>query len=136
ELVEHLRFVQRQVALAAADEDVAFEPPAFGLELLAGAEEAGIVGHVEHAEEPDPPRVLLGRAFFNKYRYPAIDRLGDVGVALGAEDWAGAGVGVEECQILRGEGEAALVVAEIFDVVGEEDELGRSAGRSGGAGER
>src|SRR5690606_13485616 len=95
ELVEHLRFVQRQVALVAADEDVAFEPPALGLELLAGAEEAGIVGHVEHAEEPDPPRVLLGRAFFNKYRYPAVDRLGDVSVALGAEDWAGAGVGVE-----------------------------------------
>ena len=39
---------------------------------------------------------------------------------------AGAGVGVEQSDVFGGEREAALGVAQVFDGVGEEDELGRS----------
>ena len=59
-----------------------------------------------------------------QYRHTAVDRLREFRIALRTEDWAGAGVGVQECKILGSEGEAALFVVEVFDAVGEKDELG------------
>ena len=45
------------------------------LELLPRAEEAGVIGHVEHRHEADPPRVPLRRALLYQDWNAAVDRL-------------------------------------------------------------
>ncbi len=114
ELVNHLALVEGQVALPVAHEDVAFEAEALALELLAGAEEARVVGHVEHREELDAPRVAgLAFGFVHQHRHPAVDVFGELGVAGGAKDRRGSGVGVEQAEILGREGEAAVGVGDV-----------------------
>ncbi len=48
EVMEQLGFVQGQIHVIAPAEDVAVEGPASGFELLAGAEQGGVVGHMKH----------------------------------------------------------------------------------------
>ena len=53
-----------------------------------------------------------------------VDAAGDVGVAAGAEDGGGAGVGVDAGEVGGGEGEAAILVVDGGGVVEEEGALG------------
>ena len=134
EVVDHLRLVEGKIAgmgrlgaWDAGDEVVSPQHPSFPLELCAGAEEVGVVGHVEHCAELDAPGVFLRAVFFglaDEYGHPAVDGLGEFGVAFCAEDRAGACVGVEQGEVFGGEGEVAVGLAEVGDAEGEEDEVG------------
>ena len=53
-----------------------------------------------------------------------VDAAGDVGVAAGAEDGGGAGVGVDAGEVGRGQGEAAIRVVDGGGVVQEEGTFG------------
>ena len=53
-----------------------------------------------------------------------VDAAGDVGVAAGAEDGGGAGVGVDAGEVGRGQGEAAIRVVDGGGVVQEEGAFG------------
>ena len=66
----------------------------------------------------------------------AVDGLGDLGIASPPENGAGPRVGVEEFDVVAGELDVALGVFEVFDGVGEEDEVGggMGLGAMGGAG--
>ena len=97
----------------------------------------GVVGHVEHRAERDAPGFSSGLAgLADEHRHAAVDGLGEFGVLARAEDRAGAGVGVQKRDVLGGEGEAALGVAQVFDGMGEEDELGALSWSGAGRGRR
>ena len=49
ELVQHLRFVERQITARRADEDVALQATALRSKLLRSPEVMGVVGHVKEA---------------------------------------------------------------------------------------
>ncbi|TFE69322.1 hypothetical protein A7Q09_05370 [Methylacidiphilum sp. Yel] len=136
ELVDHLGFIQREIPFRSAQEDVPFETIALGLELIPGAEEMRIARHVEQAlRKRHAPRIArLAFGLLHQHRDAAVDVAGELGVAGGAEDGRGAGVGVDQAQVLGRKGEAALGMREVGCVVAEEGEL-RGAGRSEGAGE-
>src|SRR5579883_389090 len=87
--VDHLPLVQWQIPLLAPLEDVAPQAPAIPLQLLACAKEVRVIGHIEHPLERDTPRVPIRVAFADEDRHPSIDRLGQLGVAAGAEDRTG-----------------------------------------------
>ena len=53
-----------------------------------------------------------------------VDAAGDVGVAAGAEDGGGAGIGVDAGEVGRGQGEAAIRVVDGGGVVQEEGAFG------------
>lgn len=95
-VVEHLSLVDWQVALTTSAKDVALQFPTVALKLLAGAEEAGVVGHMEHRHEGDAPGVaVLLRALFYEDGDTTVYSLDDLCVATAAEDGAGSGVGIE-----------------------------------------
>ncbi len=95
EVMHHLGFDERQVALALADEVVAFKAAAFLLQLRTAAEETGIVCHVQHRHESEPPKIPFGIVFPPKDTGPSVDGEVDVSVAAGTESRARSGVGVE-----------------------------------------
>lgn len=114
ELVDHLRLIEREVALRAAHEDIPLQGPPLPLQLLPRPEEVRVVRHVEHPEEAHPPWVPLRIVLPDEDGDAAVDPLGDLGVAAGAEDRAGPGVRIQECDILAGEEEAALGVVQLL----------------------
>jgi hypothetical protein len=74
-------------------------------------------------QEPHPPRVFF-RLLPPQHGHPAVDGQGELGVLPGAEDGAGAGVGVEEGEVLGAQGEEAARVLGVLGAGGEEEELG------------
>ncbi len=93
----HFSFICRQTPLYAPLEDVSGKCPAVGLQLFPGAEEVGVVGHVEHRCKLDPPRVArFALRFVDEDGDATVDGLGDLRVPLAPEDGSGAGVGVQE----------------------------------------
>ena len=73
---------------------------AVGFELACGAEEMGVVGHVEHAHVPHRPNAdLLIAGAVDEDGMALVDATGDVGVAARAEDGGGAGVGVDAGEV-------------------------------------
>src|ERR1017187_3704084 len=60
EKVDHLRLVQREHASPTSGKDVTVQVPAILLQLLAGVEQIGVVGHVEKVFEPNTPSVAVG----------------------------------------------------------------------------
>ena len=114
EVVHHLRFVERQVARVGAVKDVALQLPALGFELLTRVEEAGVARHVEQTLlEGQAPGVLLGWPFSDQDGNSLVNSLGDLGVTLGAENRAGAGVWVQQRDVVCREGEVAPVVTKV-----------------------
>ena len=94
---------------------------AFFVELRGGAEEVGIVGHVEHGVVLDRPDFLLiPVGAVDEHGVLGVDFAGDVGVAAGAEDRGGAGVGVDAGEVVGREREAAIVIGDGFGGVQEE----------------
>ena len=106
-----------------AGEDVASEGPAVGFELVAGAEQVGVVRHVEHGHEREAPGVAVGVAVADEDGDAAVDGEGELGVAAGSEHWAGAGVRVEQRQLLGREGEAGIGVEQLVHTPKGECEL-------------
>ena len=102
EVAYHLGFVERK--------HVAF---------VAGPEQVGVVCHVEHAQERQAPRVLFG-VVAPEDGDALVDADGDLGVAAGAEDRGGAGVRVDEQDLLGRHAEAAIW--EVSHVAGAEGE--------------
>ena len=131
EVMNHLRFIQRQVLRTVLAEHVARRLPTVSFEVFARVETMGVVRHVEHCAESDAPRVLLGLAvpgFPDQHRHTAIDDLGEFGIPARPEDGARTGVGVEEGNVVGRESEAAFGVGQRLDAVGEEDKLGSVSG--------
>ena len=56
----------------------------------------------------------------DEHRVAGVDGAGDVGVAAGAEDRGGAGVGIDAGEVVRREREAAVVVFDGLLVVQDE----------------
>lgn len=113
EHLDHFAFVEADVGLIALVPGVVGAvPESVGVELFGGAEEAGVVGHVEHGVESDAPGVAgSGVVFVDEDGGGAVDLLGEVGVGSGTEDGAGSGVGVEEGEVVGGEDEGAFGIA-------------------------
>ena len=98
EMMDHLRLVQGQILHPVFAEHVPHQLPPVAFELLPRVEEVRVVGHVEHGAEPDTPRIVLGLVvpgFTDEHRHAPIDRLGQLGIATGAEGRASPGVGVQ-----------------------------------------
>lgn len=131
EVMHHLRLIQRQILLRPALKHIAAQIPAVLFQLLSGAEQVGVVRHVEQSRELHPPRVAVGLVLVDEHGHAAVDELGQFGVDLGAEDRAGLGVRVHERDLVAREREAAALVGEILDFVGEEHELGWRRFRGG-----
>ena len=130
--MEELGFVQRYAALGAAGEHIALQPPAFLLQFFARAEQAGVAGHVEHLHEPDAPGVGFRRAvprFLPEDPGAAVHLARDLHVFAGAEDGAGARVGIEQGDVFGGQGEAPLGFAQVLDAAQEKGEIGARAGK-------
>ncbi len=83
EQVQHLGFIKRQQALARR-----------------GPEQVAVVGHVEHSQELDTPRVLA-RALVHQHRDALVDFLRQFGVGAGAKNRTGLSVRVEQRQVFR-----------------------------------
>ena len=98
---------------------------AVGVELGRCTEEMRVVSHVEHTHVPHwPDADLLIAGPVDEDGMALVDAAGDVGVAAGAEDRGGAGVGVDAGEVGRGEREAAIRVVDGGGVVEKEGALG------------
>ena len=71
---------------------------------------------------------VLGPA--DEYGDAPVDRFGKLGVAAGAEGRAGAGVGIQQRDVVGRQGKAAFGVVQLLDGMGEERELGAVGSRS------
>src|SRR5579884_3087926 len=100
------------------------------LQLLPRAEQAGVIGHVEHALEGDTPWVVLvlGAACLlpEDARAP-VHLARDLRVPLAAKHWAGARVGIEQGEVVGRKREVPVLLAEMVDRRGEEGEVGRAS---------
>ena len=114
--MNHILLIQRQILLRPPLKNIAAQPPAVLLQLLARAEEVGVVRHVEESLlELHPPRILFGRGggrLLHKHWHAAVDVLGELGVHFGAEDRAGLGVWVYERDLVAREGEYTAFVTQ------------------------
>ena len=124
--LHHLPLVQRQIQFLSFLPEIALHRiEAVGSELGCGAEEMGVVGHVEHAHVPNRPGadlVFAGAVYEDGVAL--VDAAGDVGVTAGAEDGGGAGVGIYVGEVDGGQGEAAIRVDDRGGVVEEEGAVG------------
>lgn len=84
-----------------------------------------IVRHVEHCREPNSPWILFGRPLLDHYGYATVDRLGNLRVALGAENGTGAGIGIDECDVLGAKSKVPILVIQVSCVVREKEEIWR-----------
>ena len=126
EMPDHAPLIQRQVQLISLLPKVALHRvESVGFELGCGAEEMGVVGHVKHAMVPHRPCALLFQTgAVDEDGVAFVDAAGDVGVAAGAEDGGGAGVGVDAGEVGGGKGEAAIRIVDGGGVVEEEGAVG------------
>ena len=127
--MEQLGLVERQVAFVVVfvREHVPIERPPLFLQILAGAEQPGVTGHVEHLLEADPPRILLGLSLARllpEHAGAPVHLAGDLHVAASAEDRAGPGVRIEQPEVLGSEREPPLPFLQVLDLVQEERILG------------
>ena len=127
ECLHHLAFVERQIQSVPSLPVVAalhgIEP--IGVKLGSGAEEMGVVGHVELTQILHRPSTdLFVAGAVDEYGMAFVDAAGDVGVAAGAEDWGGAGVGVDAGEVGGSQGETASRIANGGGVVEEEGTVG------------
>ena len=127
ELVDHPALVEGQIQVISALPTVALDRvEAGGFKLGRGAEEVRVVGHVEHGVVADGPRLaLLAVGAVYEDGMARVDATGDLGIAAGAEDGRGAGVGVDAGEVRRRQREAAFGI--VFDgggVVEEEGAVG------------
>ena len=102
ELVQHLRFVERQITSVVPTVDVALAAATFLLQLSACPEVVGVVGHVKERSERNPPRIgfrLVPVRLTPEHRDAAIDGLGQLGVACALKDRAGARIGIEKIDV-------------------------------------
>ena len=76
--------------------------------------------------ERDAPRVAGWSlaVLVDQNRNAAVDRLGDLRVAPGAEDRAGPRVGIQQLDVVRRKRDVPLLIFQFFDVVDEEHEVG------------
>ena len=88
------------------------------LQLRPRAEEAGVVGHVEHGRVFHRPRLYrLARRAINQDREAVVDRGGQCGVAAGPEDRRGAGVRIDAGEVLSRQRKTAFGIVEFGDTV-------------------
>ena len=130
ERLHHLPLVERHPLSRGAVEAVAADRPgAFPLlQLLPGAEPAGVVRHVEHSNVPHRPGPdLLAGGTVHEHGQAPVDRGRQLGVPPGAEDRGGAGVRIDRGEVFRREREAVVGVRKLGYVV----QVERAAGRLG-----
>lgn len=124
EEIQHLCLIERQVFGALPAEDISIKPPALRLQLLPCTEQVGVVRHVEHGIESNSPWVFLKLALADEHRYSGVNGLGQLCIASGSKNGTGTGVWIETCDVLGGQRESALRVAEVLDAMREADKLG------------
>src|SRR5690606_35276549 len=72
----------------------------------------------------DSPRVAVLIAFLDQDRHAAIDAESDLSIATRAENRTGAGVRIQQPDLIRCQGESLFLVAPLSRIVQEEGELG------------
>src|SRR4051812_27317812 len=112
ELMNHLRFVQRQVDFLAANESIGLQNGSICLQLLPRAEQVCSSVHHEHQLEAKIPRILA-RKFVDQDRHPLVDATCQLCVSASAEDRTCFSVRVDTSEILRRERKCACFIPEI-----------------------
>ena len=134
--MKQLGFVQWQVSLIVPNKNVTVELPSFFRQLPLGAEQAGVVGHVEHRRESHSPRIRSRPPSLPlppKDAGIAVHLARDLHVPAGAEDRTGTRVRVEQCEVLGGQSESTLRLRQLLHLMQEERELRFQAGSVGTA---
>src|ERR1700689_3026269 len=103
-------------------ENVALREPVLFLQLFACAEQVRIARHVkESLFERNAPRVFAGGVIDQHWHSP-VDSPSNLSIPAGAKDRAGAGIGVDQCNVFGREREVSANIAELFGVMGEKHE--------------
>ena len=126
EVPDHASLVERQVQRLSSFPAVALHRvESIGFKLGGGAEDMGVVGHVEHSHIPHRPNAVLFIAgAVDEDGVALVDAAGYIGVAAGAEDGGGAGVGVDAGEVVGSQGETAIRIVNGGGVVEEEGTVG------------
>src|SRR5699024_7701035 len=116
ELMDHLAFVEWQCGCLGFAGRV--------------VKQVAVVRHVQHALKTNTPGIVfrlgyLAVAVLDGLTYQdwglAVQLFGQFGIALAAEDRAGAGVGVDQREFVRRQREPAALVSKMIDLGGEAD---------------
>lgn len=108
EVMGHLGLVEWQHDLPVLHEAVALQLPARLRQLAASTEQAGVIRHVQHPQKSDSPRVAVRVAVPPEHAGALVKCQVEPRVAPAAKRRTGAGVGVQERDIVRGEAERPL----------------------------
>ena len=126
--LHHLPLVQRHphstgaIPTIPADGEGAFPL----LQLLFGAEQVGVVGHMEHSGVLHRPGFLLFPCgTIHQDGETLIDAHGELCVPAAAEDGGCAGVGIDAGKVFRSEGKTVLWIGKFFRAVEEKGATGR-----------
>ena len=131
-MMNHLSLVKWQIQLLSPFPAVAFDRiESFDVKLGRCSERWERICHVKHRVVPHRPGAdLFVAGAVDEDGMALVDAAGDVGVAAGAEDGGGAGVGVDAGEVGGSKGEAAIRVVDGGGVVEEEGALGSAKRRS------
>ena len=102
-LVKQLGFVEGQITLSIPREHIAIKLPAFICQLLVGAEQTGVIGHVKHRGELNTPWIHFRFSpflFFPKDFGAAVHLACDFHVPPCSEDGTGSRIRIEQGEIL------------------------------------
>ena len=85
-----------------------------------------VIGHVEHSEKGDSPRIFAGaiiRIRAHKNGNVTVDSSRQFGIHAAPEDGAGTSIGVDSREVSLGQREPALLFRNIRDLACEEDKI-------------
>ena len=124
-LVEQFGLIQREESflVVVADKYVALELVSCFFKLFAGAEESRIACHVKHLHEANAPGIfflLRIACFFQQYTSALIHLAGNFHIAPSAENGTGLRIGIEQQEVVHGEGETSFCFLQVFSLVQKE----------------
>lgn len=122
-LPHHLRLIQRQPPLLPLHKPIPPQRKARFLQLGAGFEEVGVVGHMEHRHKGNPPRIL-SRLLVDQHRRAAVNLLGQLGILAGAENRTSLGIRIDAQKILPAQTKGAGRIFQIARILQEKAEIG------------
>ena len=105
-------------------EPVGFQPPPGRRQVRTRAKQAGVVGHVKHAQESQAPRVAVRVTLAPEHAAASVDRKRHSGVTLCLEDWTGSCVRIDGLDVGGTQGKVAFRVVEVRDRLSLKQEVG------------